>query len=248
MVCFNYYTNKINLIIMIAKKNSGVDLERKRTVLFQIGLLTAGSFTLAAFNYSTTTKMELEKKAVAFEPVTYFEQIPEVKKIEIPIVKLPSQQQSSNQPSVDLDNQQVSESVSETQNTATIPKPDIGFPSDFVHVEGGGVEVTGEEFDPFPPIEAEYIGGPSQMQTDISETIVYPEIDQRMGNQGTVYVSFIVEKDGSLTNVQIERGISETIDREAKRIVRGFPNWKPAENAFGKVRTIVRLPIKFIIQ
>ena len=86
------------------------------------------------------------------------------------------------------------------------------------------------------------------MQTDISETIVYPEIDQRMGNQGTVYVSFIVEKDGSVTNVQIERGISETIDREAKRIVRGFPNWKPAENAFGKVRTIVRLPIKFIIQ
>ena len=52
---------------MIAKKNSGVDLERKRTVLFQIGLLTAGSFTLAAFNYSTTTKMELEKKLYVIE-------------------------------------------------------------------------------------------------------------------------------------------------------------------------------------
>ena len=233
---------------MIAKKNSRVDLERKRTVLFQIGLLTAGSFTLAAFSYSTSSITELEKKAVAYEPVTYIEQIPEVKKIETPRVKPPTQQNSSNEPSIDLDNQQVSESVSETQNTTTLPKPEIGFPTGIVVINGGGPEVDIENFDPFPPIEAEYIGGPVQMQIDITETINYPVIDQQMGNQGTVYVSFIVEKDGSISNVQIERGISETIDREAKRIVRGFPNWKPAENAFGKVRTIVRLPIKFILE
>lgn len=235
---------------MIAKKNSRFDLERKRIVLFQIGLLTAGSFTLAAFNYSTTTKMELEKRAVAYEPVTYVQEPPEEKPIETPIVKSPVQQESSNEPSIDLDNQQVSESVSETQNTTTIPKPDIGLPiSDFIPGNGGGiVDVDGGDFDPFPPIEAEYIGGVVQMQTDITETIVYPEIDQRIGNQGIVYVSFIVEKDGSVSNVQIERGISETIDREAKRIVRGFPKWKPAENAYGKVRTIVRLPIKFILE
>lgn len=229
---------------MIAKKNSGVDLERKRTVLFQIGLLTAGSFTLAAFSYSTSTKIELEKNAVAFEPVTYFEQVPEVKKIEIPIIKPPS----TNEPSIDLNNQQVSQNVSSTQNSTTIPRPDISLPGGFVAVTGGDVEIDGGEFDPFPPIEAEYYGGPVQMQLDISETIVYPEIDQRIGNQGTVYVSFIVEKNGAVSNVQIERGISETIDREAKRIVKGFPNWKPAENAFGKVRTIVRLPIRFILE
>ena len=52
---------------MIAKKNSRFDLERKRIVLFQIGLLTAGSFTLAAFNYTSTVKFEEEKKAVAVE-------------------------------------------------------------------------------------------------------------------------------------------------------------------------------------
>ena len=233
---------------MIAKKNSGVDLERKRTVLFQIGLLTAGSFTLAAFSYSTSTKIELEKNAVAFEPVTYFEQVPEVKKIEIPIIKPPINQPSTNEPSIDLNNQQVSQNVSSTQNSTTIPRPDISLPGGFVAVTGGDVEIDGGEFDPFPPIEAEYYGGPVQMQLDISETIVYPEIDQRIGNQGTVYVSFIVEKNGAVSNVQIERGISETIDREAKRIVKGFPNWKPAENAFGKVRTIVRLPIRFILE
>ena len=233
---------------MIAKKNSRVDLERKRIVLFQIGLLTAGSFTLAAFSYSTTTKMELEKKAVAYEPVTYFEQPTEEKKIEIPVVKSPVQNQKPDEPSIDLNNQQVSESVSKTTNTKTIPKPDLGFLDGFVDVDGGGTEVTGEEFDPFPPIEAEYIGGVPKMQEDIGRELVYPQIDVQLGVQGTVYVSFIVEKDGSVSNVQIERGISETIDREAKRIVKEFPKWKPAENAYGKVRTIVRLPIKFIIQ
>lgn len=230
---------------MIAKKNSGVDLERKRTVLFQIGLLTAGSFTLAAFSYSTTTKMELEKNAVAYEAVTYVEQIPEVKKIETPIVKPPTNQSSSDEPSIDLDNQQVSESISETTNSTTLPKPNVGLPTDFVPVDGGGVDVTLEEFDPFPEIEAAYIGGVPKMQEDINRDLVYPQIDIELGLQGTVYVSFIIEKDGSVSNVQIERGISETIDREAKRIVRGFPNWKPAENAYGKVRTIVRLPINF---
>ena len=127
-------------------------------------------------------------------------------------------------------------------------KPDISLPGGFVAVTSGDVDVDGGDFDPFPQIEAEYFGGPVQMQLDINETIIYPEIDQRIGNQGTVYVSFIIEKNGAVSNVQIERGISETIDREAKRIVKEFPKWKPAENAYGNVRTIVRLPIRFIIQ
>jgi len=233
---------------MIAKKNSRVDLERKRTVLFQIGLLTAGSFTLAAFSYSSTSKIELEKNAVAFEPVTYFEQVPEVKKIEIPIVKPPVNQPSTNEPSIDLNNQQVSQNVSSTQNSTTIPKPDISLPGGFVVVTGGDVDVDGGDFDPFPPIDATYIGGAVKMQEDILKDLIYPQIDIELGQQGTVYVSFIIEKDGSVSNVQIERGISETIDREAKRIVRGFPKWKPAENAYGKVRTIIRLPIRFELQ
>ncbi|MEJ6583043.1 MAG: TonB family protein [Crocinitomicaceae bacterium] len=192
--------------------------------------------------------MELEKKAVAYEPVTYFEQPTEEKKIEIPVVKSPVQNQKPDEPSIDLNNQQVSERVSKTTNTKTMHKPDISLPGGFVAVTSGDVDVDGGDFDPFPPIEAEYFGGVPKMQEDIGRGLVYPEIDVQLGNEGTVYVSFIVEKDGSVSNVQIERGISETIDREAKRIVKEFPKWKPAENAYGKVRTIVRLPIRFIIQ
>lgn len=234
---------------MIAKKNSRVDLERKRIVLFQIGLLTAGSFTLAAFNYSAPIKTELEKKAVAFEPVTYDLEIPTPeKKVEEPIIKPPVQQESSSEPSIDLDNQQLSESISETESTTKLPEPNVSLPTGLTVVTGETVDVDAEYIEPFPPIEASYIGGVNKMNLDISNKIIYPEIDRRLGNEGTVYVSFIVEKDGSVTNVEIVRGITETIDREAKRIVKEFPKWKPAENAYGKVRTIVRLPLKFILE
>ncbi len=235
---------------MIAKKNSRYDLERKRIVLFQIGLLTAGSFTWAAFSYSTPVKTEQEKLAVTYEPVYCSFEEPDVEKPE-PVVQVPEIQNKDEQPSTGLTDQSITDAIDVTVNTSDLPIPGVDLP--IVGQPGDGgigtiVDVTGEEIDPFPPIEAEYIGGIQQMQEDIFTNLKYPQVDIEIGNQGTVYVSFVVEKDGSVSNVKIERGISETIDREAKRIVRDFPQWKPAENAYGKVRTIVRLPIKFILK
>ena len=66
--------------------------------------------------------------------------------------------------------------------------------------------------------------------------------------QGTVAISFVVEKNGEITNILVEKGVSKTIDREAKRIVRSFPKWVPAEIDARKVRTRVRLPIVFTLE
>jgi protein TonB len=66
--------------------------------------------------------------------------------------------------------------------------------------------------------------------------------------QGKVYLTFVIEKDGSVSNVAVERGIYKSVDREAERIVRTFPNWKPAEMATGKVRSRVRVPINFVLE
>ncbi len=234
---------------MIAKKNSRYDLERKRIVLFQIGLLTAGSFTWAAFSYSTPVKTQQEKLAVTYEPVYFQVEEPEIEKPE-PIVQPPEIQNNDDQQTAGLTDQSISDAIDVTVNTSDLPIPGVDLP--IVGQPGDGelggiVDVTGEDIDPFPTTEAKYIGGTPKMQEDIFDKLKYPEIDIQLGNQGIVYVAFVVEKDGSVSNVKIERGISETIDREAKRIVQNFPKWKPAENAYGKVRTIVRLPIKFII-
>ena len=62
---------------------------------------------------------------------------------------------------------------------------------------------------------------------------------------GTVYIAFVVEKDGRVTNIEIVRGLSETCDKEAKRIISLMPNWKPGEQMGIPVRTKMIVPIAF---
>ena len=68
-----------------------------------------------------------------------------------------------------------------------------------------------------------------------------------MMDQGRVYISFVVEKDGTITDVKVDRSISKELDREAKRIVRLMPKWVAGETKGEKVRTRCSLPISFAI-
>ena len=97
----------------------------------------------------------------------------------------------------------------------------------------------------FTDIEPQFPGGEKAMMKFIQDNIQYPAIDREEGNQGKVYVEFIVEKDGSLTGIKVLRGVSAGIDKEAMRIVRKMPNWKPAEAGGKVVRSISRLPFTF---
>jgi len=69
-----------------------------------------------------------------------------------------------------------------------------------------------------------------------------------MNEQGKVYVSFIVEKDGRITNIEIQRGVSDDLNKEAKRVVRNMPDWTPGESSGKRVRTKCSLPINFEIK
>ncbi|NVK66560.1 MAG: energy transducer TonB [Flavobacteriales bacterium] len=103
----------------------------------------------------------------------------------------------------------------------------------------------------FPDVEATY---PGDTPTDnknmikfIQENLHYPEVDRENEIQGRVYVAFVVEKDGSLTNIEVIRGISQTMDREAVRIIRLMPKWIPAQSNGKIVRSRARLPITFTL-
>lgn len=235
---------------MIAKKNSRYNLEQKRTALFQIGLLTVGSLVLAAFTYKSPVISGIEKSKVASTELnyTYVELNPE-KEIESKVVKQQNDQ-SNDDNQLQQDNAPPSDDSKAVKNTGK--KPDTGITGELGIPEGpdmGGVVIIPDDdtVDEFPAIPTEYIGGITAMKSFINNKVRYPEEDRILGNQGRVYVSFIIEKDGSISNVGIERGVSEGLDREAKRLVRSFPNWKPAENVYGTVRTRVRLPINFFL-
>lgn len=231
---------------MIAKKSSRLNLEKKRIVLFQIGLLTAGSFVLAAFAWESPSVRMYEETYVAHNGngiEVQYEVIepPKVTPIEIEVPKVVDPAPST-EPSVAAVSQQITATTSSTK----IPDPMVGPVGILPPGTGDLVLVPNDDaIDPFPPISAEYIGGHGAMVQRIVNSLVYPQIDVEMGVQGKAYISFVVEKDGSVSNVRVERGVSSTIDREAVRIIKNFPKWKPAENLNGKVRTVVRLPINF---
>lgn len=99
----------------------------------------------------------------------------------------------------------------------------------------------------FPDVSAGFPGGSSVMMKWINDNLVYPQISIENNHQGRVFVSFVIEKDGSITNITVERGISVDLDNEAKRIVGMMPKWIPGENSGSVVRSRGRLPINFTL-
>ena len=233
---------------MIAKKNPGIDLERKRIVLFNAGLLAAGAFTLAAFTYSEPLATSEEGRAAQIAQIKYVQQVMDEAEPDVVVQQdQPVVDQRSNE---SLGNESaISEASSSTSNTVTGVTSAVGStgPVGIIPTTGSVVVKTGRVVE-FPNIEASYVGGRNEMLLHMADVQEYPEMDRVLGNQGTVYVSFIVEVDGKITNVAIPAEQSPTLDREAKRIVRSFPKWNPGEDKYGPVRTRVRLPIKFILE
>lgn len=235
---------------MIAKKNPKMDVERKRAAIFNVGLLAAGSFTLAAFTYTETTITEDEKHAVIVDEDIFFEV---TEKEPDPVVdKTPEPQNQNQQEQQDqqtLGSQTgLAEDIKAVKSAKKGPKKPDGPGAYGFEIPFTKPNLTMEDGIKIPDIDAEYVGGVREMKLDIANSIEYPDIDRQLGNQGTVYISFVVEKNGSVTNVKTIRGVSETLDREAERIVKAFPKWIPGKDKWGVVRTRVRLPITFLLE
>lgn len=93
--------------------------------------------------------------------------------------------------------------------------------------------------------QAEFPGGMDSMYAYIVKNLKYPEKAKAEGIEGRVFVSFIIEKDGSISNVKILRGIGGGCDEAAKEVVEKMPKWKPGKQKGKPVRFQFTLPIKF---
>jgi protein TonB len=82
----------------------------------------------------------------------------------------------------------------------------------------------------------------------IGKNLKYPASARRMGIEGSVFVSFIVDKAGVISDVQVVKGISADCDKEAERVVKQMPNWKPGKQNGRAVKSKFVLPIKFKLQ
>ncbi len=91
----------------------------------------------------------------------------------------------------------------------------------------------------------EFPGGEDVLDEFIRKNINYPGEGIANKKEGTVYVTFIVETDGTITQIKALKGIGETFEVEAERVVKKMPKWKPGQNEGEKVRVLLSLPIEF---
>jgi protein TonB len=108
-------------------------------------------------------------------------------------------------------------------------------------------ETKDEQIYTFVDEEAEFQGGYAAMMAYIQKNFNYPQVAIENNIQGKAYVKFVVKSDGSISQVQIERGIPgcPECDKEATRVVRGMPSWKAGKVNGKNVSSVFRLPITF---
>lgn len=223
---------------MELKKSTEANLETMRTPLFLVGLLFIGSLVLAGFTYQAAeadgTEGNKEKRVADI-------QVEKVKQEEKKEEDTPKPTPQVDVPPPPAEEIKVKENVKDTVQKVAVYVPTeikIG-PITVPEIEAEVIE--------FPDVDATYPGGIAELQKWIAKSINYPQTSIELGEQGKVFVSFVVEPDGSISNVAVERGVSEDLDREAKRVVRAMPKWTAGEAGGKKVRSRMRLPIVFTL-
>jgi len=221
---------------MELKKNPEISLERKQGMFFNIGIATSLLLIITAFEwrfYDDGSLVDLGQVNDNFEDIMEIppteQPPPPPPKIELPkIIEIPDEEEIEDDIEVDLDVEITEETVIE----------------DIIFEEAPDEEVADEIFDivedqPAPP------GGYGAFYKYISKHIKYPNQARRMGIEGKVFVQFVVDKSGNLTDVKAIKGIGAGCDEEAVRILKGAPRWKAGKQRGRPVKVRMILPITF---
>lgn len=227
---------------MKPKKNSKVNLEDKRTIFIQLGLVIALALVLFSFEYKSYDKIEIDLTERIVDD-TPEELVQITKQPDVKPPPPPPQQQTIQLNIVDDDVEVDDELEIDVESDDDLEMEEY-IPVDVEEEE----EIVEEEIFQVVEQQPAYPGGDAARMKFLSKNIEYPQMAKESGIQGTVYVQFVVEKDGSVSDVQILRGIGGGCDEEAMRVVKMMPNWDPGKQRGKAVRVLFRVPIKFTLQ
>jgi protein TonB len=215
-------------------------LEGKRTIFVQIGLVIALAITLFAFEWKSYEKIEVElAQRVATEVPE--EIIPITKQEKLPPPPEPPKTTTVLhivEDDVEVEDEIIIDVEADEETEVEEYEPVIVEEEE---VEEEEIFIVVEEQPSFP-------GGDRERIRFLAENIEYPQLARESGIQGTVYVTFVVEKDGSVTDVRVMRGIGGGCDEEAVRVVKMMPQWKPGKQRGKPVRVQFNMPIRFTLQ
>lgn len=226
---------------MEAKKSKKADLEKKKGLFLEIGLVSILAIVLVAFNLRSTDKKDSGLKATMINNEIQEEviQTEEEQKPPEPEPEQPEPEVATEVKVIDND----AESTNELDVTAAF---DENKPIEEVHVEVQEEKEEEEEMIfQFVEEEASFPGGEEALYAFLGKNIQYPELAREGGITGTVVVKFVVEKDGSITKASILREIGGGCGKEALRVVKNMPKWKPGKQGGRAVRSEFTLPVQF---
>jgi periplasmic protein TonB len=225
---------------MEAKKTAKADLESKKIIFTQIGLIIALAATLLAFEWKSYDKSiegfgERMVEDVPEEIIPITEQ-----KVKPPPPPPPKKVVVINIVEDDVEVEDDLIIDAEADETTEI--------QEYIPIEID--EEVVEEAPIFTVVESmpEFPGGFQELYNFLGNNIKYPVMAKESGIQGRVFVTFVVERDGSITDVRIIRGIGGGCDEEAIRVVESMPKWQPGKQRGKPVRVQYNLPVRFKLQ
>ena len=124
----------------------------------------------------------------------------------------------------------------------TIKKDDDEFGEEIVYED---LDYDEDDLLDFAEEDPEFPGGEAAMNRFIQDNVLYPQDAIEKGEQGIVYVQFVVRKNGDIKDVEIVRGVSASLDKEAARVIKKMPRWKPGKQNDEFVNVRFTIPINF---
>ena len=226
---------------MEVKKSPKANLESRKPIFTQIGLVVVLSLVLIAFEW-TSTDVNVDLEAAEEEVAVEEEIIPITRQEEVkppPPPPPPAVADILNIVDVELDLEL--EIMDTEMNQDAMVDFTVVYEVPEETREDGEIFMIVEEMPEFP-------GGEGELQKYLASSVRYPVIAQENGIQGRVYIQFVINQRGEVTNVTILRGVDPSLDREAVRVVEAMPKWKPGKQRNRPVRVSYTVPINFVLQ
>jgi protein TonB len=229
---------------MELKKSPKADLERRKFIFLEIGLILSLAICYIAFEWkseelSASSLGELTSQDIFEEEIINTQQ------------ETPPEQPEPEQPEPEavieelivVEDDKVVENLNIDTEADEKTKTNINIVQTTFNVE------TEEEVEPisFAVVEEKptFPGGEAELLKFIAENTKYPEIAKENGIQGRVFVQFVIDKNGNVTNVTIARGVDPYLDAEAIRVVKMLPKWTPGKQRGKPVPVTFVVPINF---
>ena len=228
---------------MEIKKSPKANLENKKFLFMEIGLVVALLMVLGAFEWSTTEGTDLASLGDETAVVIEEEQVPITQEEQLPPPEVPKEPVMSD--IIDIVDDDVK--VEDNFLLSTEDDASLGVEIKDYVVEQVEEEEVEEEV-PFAIVEQKptFQGGDANTFTKwVFSKIVYPEIAKENGVQGRVTLQFTIDTDGSVKNVKVLRGVDSSLDKEAVRVVSSSPKWKPGMQRNKPVKVKYTFPVVF---